>query len=74
MTTLKRTGVGVKDGITAAVTDKPKIVFRVGDDWFIRDVSDRAEANAERIGKAEAAFVTADNKKIVCINGRLKIV
>ena len=74
MTINKRTGVGAKDGIVAAANDKAKIVFRLGEEWFIKDVADRADADAERIGSADAAFVTADGKKIVCIDGELKIV
>lgn len=74
MTINKRTGIGAKGGIVAAATVKAKIVFRSGEEWFIKDVADRADANAERIGNADAAFVTADGKKIVCIDGELKIV
>ena len=70
MTINKRTGIGAKGGIVAAATDKAKIVFRSGEE----DVADRADAKAERIGNADAAFVTADGKKIVCIDGELKIV
>lgn len=74
MTINKRTGIGAKGGIVAAATDKAKIIFRSGEEWFIKDVADRADAKAERIGNADAAFVTADGKKIVCIDGELKIV
>lgn len=74
MTINKRTGVGVKDGIVAAATDGAKIVFRSGDEWFTEEVADRNGANAAYIGNAEAAFLTADAGKIVCIDGKLKIV